>query len=97
MSETGLLPPNGVGAVNARGEVALFVAPLRGEARPDRVVQAANRLAVMAGGAVANVRAYPPLTAEGARREGEVLVVELDEATGEAVRATVVPVEASPA
>jgi len=105
MADVGLLPVNGIGAVNARGEVALFVEPLPPGMAPTAVRQLGNRLTIMSGDAVASVRAYAPLTTAAARRRGRVFVFEVEErpaaggdgGTGEdaavPVRATEVPVE----
>lgn len=92
------VPMTGVSAVNARGELALFIAPLAPASVPTEVSQASNRLAVLSGGIPVSVRGYSERAADAARRamrRGEaVLVVEVDEAREEAVRVTPVFVKA---
>ncbi len=92
------VPMTGVSAVNARGELALFIAPLAPASVPTEVRQAWNRLAVHSRGIPVSVRGYSGRAADAARRamrRGEtVLVVEVDEARQETVRVTPVPVTA---
>lgn len=92
------VPMTGVSAVNARGELALFIAPLAPASVPTGVSQAANRLAIMSRGIPVCVRGYSERAADAARRamrRGDtILVVEVDEGRQETVRVTPVHVRA---
>lgn len=83
----------GVSAVNARGEVLLFVDPLPRGVRPTHVKRRDGRLVVMCGEAPVSVKTYGERANAAASAKGEVIVAELQESSNEIVRATPVPVE----
>lgn len=85
------LPVTGIGAVNARGEGAVFIDSVDG-GPPDGLRIDANRIAVMREGKVLSVRGYGELTVAALSRRRRGVVVELR--GDEAVRATEIKVDA---
>jgi hypothetical protein len=86
------VPVTGVSAVNARGELALFIEPVSSALRPTLVRRLGNRLAVLSGSTPVNVRGYTERTAEVARTRSEALVCEIDVDGGSVRRETMVPI-----
>lgn len=70
------LPVNGIGAVNSRGEGAVFIDPVEG-APPNGLKIDANRVTVLRDDKVLSVRAYGELTVAALSRRRRGVVVEL--------------------
>ena len=80
---------DGVGAVNTRGEVAIFLA--RQPAAPDGLVVSGRRIRVMSGGRVLSEAVYGERVAERIALQPSAVVAEL-EADGTEIRSAAVPV-----